>query len=181
MTARDCPWLHGRYAGSQRRVLSVPCDEKEEEQRWIFHSPTTTFRPSTDASHCLDLVAPAPGDAPPAEGEDADALDGSSLGAWPCVPGAANEKFAYDRYMSRYCVRARASTCVVEAIQGAPMRLRYPGRPGCLHYDAHGSMQALRCGVLILGPLCPGPTRPPSLHARAHPEARHSRTRAGPP
>ena len=64
------------------------------------------------------------------------------LGAWACQPRALNEKFVFDRYMGHYCVRSRASTCVVEAVQGTPMRLRHPGMPHCLHYD--GKMQALK-------------------------------------
>ena len=43
-------------------------------------------------------------------------------------------------------------------------------------YDSHGENggKDVRCGALILGPLGYGPTRPPLLHARTHPEVRRS-------
>ena len=67
---------------------------------------------------------------------------GGALGSWPCVARAPNERFAYDRYMSRYCVSSRPSVCVLEALLGTPLRLRLPGGTSCLSFG--GGLQALQ-------------------------------------
>jgi hypothetical protein len=52
------------------------------------------------------------------------------------------QRFAYDRYMGRYCVSSQPSVCVLEALPGTPLRLKQPGGVRCLHYD--GAMHKLR-------------------------------------
>ena len=69
-------------------------------------------------------------------------LDGGGvLGSWPCRPLAPNERFAYDRFMGRYCVTSRPHVCVMEAMVGTRLRLREPGGEHCLHFD--GGIQDL--------------------------------------
>ena len=64
----------------------------------------------------------------------------SRLGAWRCQAPAPNQRFAYDRYMGRYCVQSQRSVCVVEMLPGLTMRLRLPGSTRCIYFD--GRMQA---------------------------------------
>lgn len=60
-----------------------------------------------------------------------------------CVHACAlAQRFAFDRYMGRYCVTSRPSVCVMEAILGTPLRLRLPGSFECLELD--GGLQALQ-------------------------------------
>ena len=60
---------------------------------------------------------------------------GGALGAWPCIRGASNERFTYDRYMGRYCLAANPAVCVMEGLLGTPLRLRLPNALDCLHFD----------------------------------------------
>jgi hypothetical protein len=150
-----------RHAGRQRRATAVECDANDIAQRWVWHSATGTFRVATDAGVCLDLfqtedTSAALGtfgandgfggnghDGGAAEDRHLATLDGGgALGSWPCVARAPNERFAFDRYMSRYCVSSRPSVCVMEAILGTPLRLREPGGTLCLHFD--GGLTALQ-------------------------------------
>jgi hypothetical protein len=120
-----------RFSGRERLVANVECDLADQPQHWVWHSGTGTFRAATDASVCLDLFHHHTGER------------GSALGAWPCIPKAPNERFAFDRFMSRYCVTSQPSVCVMEAIPGVPLRLRHPGSVGgCLHFD--GALRSLQ-------------------------------------
>ena len=158
-----------RHDGRGQRARYVECNEADEGQAWVYHTRTSTFRPATDAALCLDLFSPDEADYRDAlatrsgggggggggGGSDDDDDDdddeqlrllatldgGGALGSWPCRARAPNERFVFDRYMARYCVSSRPNVCVVEAILGAPLRLKRPGGVHCFQFD--GALHSL--------------------------------------
>ena len=135
-----------QHGGNERRADTFECDAGNHKQLWVFHSSTATFRAASDASICLDLFTPNPSDHARATEDERELMtmdDGGALGSWTCQPHVPNQRFAFDRYMGRYCVTSRPNICVMEAILGTPLRLRLPGAAGkCLEFD--GSLQSLQ-------------------------------------
>ena len=170
------PALCLQHGGTGFRAVSVECRASDPSQRWIFHSPTDTFRPASDAGLCLDLFAAdyaepgseaaggrlggGTGAGDPARGyrmqseeerEEHERLTmdgGGALGSWPCIARAPNELFAYDRYMGRYCVTANPAVCVLEGLLGTPLRLRLPNALACLEFhSSRATLQERPCNA----------------------------------
>ena len=70
--------------------------------------------------------------------------DGGALGSWTCQPHVPNQRFAFDRYMGRYCVTSRPNICVMEAIlrHAATLAPSWRRQGRCLEFD--GSLQSLQ-------------------------------------
>jgi len=115
-------------AGAELEMAA--CSPAVDAQRWVFHSQTASFRPSLDATLCLDLFSNG-AIAVPGMGT----VDDLHFGAKKCQPETApTQRLTFDRYMSRFCVSSRPDICVQEAALGTHLRLRLPNSMHCLSY-----------------------------------------------